>query len=226
MNDTNIYQPIIFVIGSSGSGKSTSLRNLDPATTKIIDVECKNLPFRNASNLNVSYINNINDYDQAVTSAITDTKNKLVVIESFTKYTEMALKVAQLMYKDDGYKVYASIEKQQLAFFDKIKNKNCIVVVTGIDEIVNISQTEGDVVVDKSKRRMAVKGRAMEGRVEKEALLVLFTEVVKKDGKMEYYFQTNTDGVTSAKTPMGMFSEQLIPNDLNVVIKKVEEYYK
>jgi len=56
----------------------------------------------------------------------------------------------------------------------------------------------------------------------------LFTEVRKneKTEEMEYFFQTNTDGVTSAKTPMGMFDEQLIPNDIVEVLKKVEEYYK
>ena len=58
--------------------------------------------------------------------------------------------------------------------------------------------------------------------------MVLFTEVRKneKTEEMEYFFQTNTDGVTSAKTPMGMFDKQLIPNDIVDVLKKVEEYYK
>jgi hypothetical protein len=58
--------------------------------------------------------------------------------------------------------------------------------------------------------------------------MVLFTEVRKneKTEEMEYFFQTNTDGVTSAKTPMGMFDEQLIPNDIVTVLKKAEEYYR
>ena len=57
--------------------------------------------------------------------------------------------------------------------------------------------------------------------------MVLFTEVRKneKTEEMEYFFQTNTDGVTSAKTPMGMFDKQLIPNDIVTVLEKVEEYY-
>ena len=56
---------------------------------------------------------------------------------------------------------------------------------------------------------------------------MLFTEVRKneKTEEMEYFFQTNTDGITSAKTPMGMFDERLIPNDIVMVLEKAEEYY-
>jgi len=72
-----------------------------------------------------------------------------------------------------------------------------------------------------------VQGKVHEGAIEKEFLMVLFTEVRKneKTEEMEYFFQTNTDGVTSAKTPMGMFDEQLIPNDIVTVLEKAEEYY-
>ena len=56
--------------------------------------------------------------------------------------------------------------------------------------------------------------------------MVLFTEVKRgKDGNVEYVFQTNSDGITSAKTPMGMFEDLYIPNDINAVINTAKKYY-
>lgn len=54
--------------------------------------------------------------------------------------------------------------------------------------------------------------------------VVLFTRVKKGKDGMEYYFVTQTDGVTTAKSPKGMFETLEIPNDLNYVIQKMNEY--
>jgi hypothetical protein len=51
--------------------------------------------------------------------------------------------------------------------------------------------------------------------------MVLHSRIV--DG--EYKFQTQDDGDYLAKTPMGMFDEKLIPNDLIMVKEAVENYY-
>ena len=74
-------------------------------------------------------------------------------------------------------------------------------------------------------RRIKVQGRVHEGCIEKELLMVLFTEVRRTEDAIEYCFQTNSDGVTSAKTPLGMFKDLYIPNDLNEVIKASDKYY-
>ena len=54
--------------------------------------------------------------------------------------------------------------------------------------------------------------------------IVLFTEVVKGDNGMKYYFTTQNNGVNTAKSPMDMFEETRIPNDLGLVIDKIKEY--
>lgn len=54
---------------------------------------------------------------------------------------------------------------------------------------------------------------------------VLFTKVVQnEDNKAEYKFVTNSDGTCTAKTPMGLFGDILIDNDLDLVIKRINEY--
>ena len=54
---------------------------------------------------------------------------------------------------------------------------------------------------------------------------VLFTSLVKdNDGNIQYKFMTQTDGSTTAKSPMGCFESLLIDNDLQEVINKIDQY--
>jgi len=42
----------------------------------------------------------------------------------------------------------------------------------------------------------------------------------------EYYFETETDGTTPARSPMGMFEQRRIPNDLDAALNTIDEYYQ
>ena len=56
---------------------------------------------------------------------------------------------------------------------------------------------------------------------------VLFTKVINSENnEVEYKFITNSNGTCTAKSPMGLFSELLIDNDLNLVINSIKEYNK
>ena len=56
---------------------------------------------------------------------------------------------------------------------------------------------------------------------------VLFTELTKDiDGNVEHKFITQSDGTTTAKTPMGCFSELYVPNDIFECIKVIDKYEK
>ena len=105
---------------------------------------------------------------------------------------------------------------------DSIKNDKATIIFTAVDDIVKIPQITGG---ESSHRRVKVQGKVHEGCIEKEFLLVLFTEVRREKDSIEYCFQTNSDGITSAKTPLGMFKDLYIPNDLNTVINSLKEYY-
>ena len=69
-------------------------------------------------------------------------------------------------------------------------------------------------------------GKVVDNVITLEGLftVVLFTKVKKGKEGMEYYFVTQTDGATTAKSPRGMFDSLEIPNDLNYVINKINEY--
>ncbi len=55
--------------------------------------------------------------------------------------------------------------------------------------------------------------------------IVIYTEVEKTKEGVKHWFVTQNDGSTTAKSPMGMFDEVKIPNDLNLIKEKLNEYY-
>ena len=76
---------------------------------------------------------------------------------------------------------------------------------------------------------MKTAGKLIDNQINLEGLftVVLYTNVEeKKDGTMEYSFVTNRYRKIPAKSPDGMFEEIKVPNNLQVVIEKVREYYE
>jgi hypothetical protein len=225
---SNLHKPLIAIIGPSGSGKSSSLRKLvtgeanspyQPEEVLFYDIERKGLPFKPKF-----AVKPIDSFEQFQTQWAIDKVNpkyKLAVWDSGTKLFELAKAKADSAFK--GYDIYKNYGTWVGKVLENAKNTNMPVVMTGIDEIVKIPLAEGG---ERAQRRFKIEGKQWEGNIEKEFLCVLFTEPVKNKttGKMEYFFQTNTDGITSAKTPIDLFAEQLIPNDISLVLKKVEEY--
>ena len=80
-----IYKPLVAVVGPSGFGKSTSLRNLPQQTTRILDLERKGLPFP-PSNFNVTPIGNVAELDAALLKLLPDRSVTHIVVDSFTMY--------------------------------------------------------------------------------------------------------------------------------------------
>ena len=213
---------IIGIVGPSGSGKSTSLRNLPRDRTVIIDLERKGFPFR--KNFPNTYpAANSGEFDIALEKALSQAKSEkidVIVIESFTKYCESVLTLCQRSFK--GYDIWNGYNKMIRIMLDKIKNKNAVVMLTAIDEIVRVATATGE---EYNTRRIKVSGKQQEGCIEKEFLMVLYTEARRNGDKIDYVFQTNTDGISSAKTPIDMFSKTYIPNDINTVLEEAKKYY-
>lgn len=70
-------------------------------------------------------------------------------------------------------------------------------------------------------------GKLLSEKVTLEGLFtyIFFTKVQEGDnGKMEYKFITNTNGECVAKSPLGMFEDLVIDNDLNIVLQTIDEY--
>ena len=221
---TQQYPIQIAIVGPSGSGKSTSWRNLDPATTTVIDIERKGFPFKLDPRTQLAVCDNLGAVGAALVKFAADPTVRVIVIESFAKWQELSLINSTLLGKGNGFDTYKFHQQATGAFLERIKIPGKIVVMTALDEVVKIPTVDGG---EKASRSIATLGRAWEGKVEKEFLVVLFTRLQKAANGaayMDYFFETNSDGVTTAKTPMDLFKRgELIPNDLAKVIQTIEE---
>jgi hypothetical protein len=97
-------------------------------------------------------------------------------------------------------------------------------------DIVVFLMCHPETVYDESgfpKEQISVQGQQLKKFVpESFSSIVLYAESVKEPGKpVNFLFRTTTTGEDSCKTPIGMFSEEFIPNDLQLVINKIKEYY-
>ena len=80
------------------------------------------------------------------------------------------------------------------------------------------------------KLKIKTNGKMLDNTIYLDGLFttILYTKPVLEDfktGKMKYQFMTQTDGESTCKSPVGMFADKFIPNDLGFVRKQLEEYY-
>src|SRR5690606_35605583 len=124
--------------------------------------------------------------------------------------------------KEKGYEKFTTMAKE---FYDIVKTSgelrdNLKVIFFAHEE--NIGDTTSP------KRKFKTVGKLLVHAITVEGLFtyVFFSELVKDEvaGTIRYCFATNTDGTTTAKTPVGCFDEQFIDNDLAYVVQKIDEY--
>ncbi|MBQ2510314.1 MAG: AAA family ATPase [Erysipelotrichaceae bacterium] len=198
------------VVGKSGSGKSTSIELLDPNATGVFEVASKRLPFRSQ----LPVINHA-DYNMIykVFSKAAETKKwkKIYVIDD-SQYL-MAFEAFNRA-KETGYQKFTDLA---VNFYNLIKY-----VIEYLPDDVNVyflhhtEQTETGEIKAKTLGKMIDNQLTLEG---------LFTVVLyaQTDGK-RYWFSTQSDGYTTAKSPKGMFPPE-IDNDLAYVDRTIREYY-
>lgn len=196
----------VLILGESGSGKSTSLRNFDVEEIGIFNVANKPLPFRKKLNK----INNAN-YSMILKS-LAEPKLKRYAIDD-SQY----LLVGEMFdrAKESGYNKFTDIALNFRNLIDFIIKK------TPDDVIVyflhHCEHTEDGRIKAKTVGKMLDNQLTVEG---------LFSIVLlcKTDGQ-RHYFVTQSDGYTTAKSPMEMFNLE-IDNDLKMVDTTIREYYE
>lgn len=196
----------VLVLGASGSGKSTSMRNFDSEEVGVFNVAGKPLPFRKK----LPKVDNAT-YDK-IYKVLKEPKLKKYVIDD-SQYL-MAFESFDHA-KETGYGKFTNMA---LNFRNLI---NYIVTQTPEDIIVYmLHHTE---LSEDGKLKAKTLGKMLDNQLTVEGLfsVVLLCQV---EGS-EHFFITNSDGSNPAKSPMEMF-EMKIDNDLKMVDTTIREYYE
>lgn len=195
----------VLIMGESGSGKSTSLRNFKPNEVAVFNVAGKPFPFRNKLNaLTLSDPKKIMDILR---------KNKMNCYVIDDSQYLMAFKLISKI-NETGYGKYNEIAKDFKTLVDVITRE------TSADTIVyflhHVERT------DDSHLKAKTIGKMIDSWLTFEGLFSIVLMAVT-DGK-KHEFITQSDGTNTCKSPMEMFETE-IDNDLLFVDKTIREYY-
>jgi len=224
----------ILIIGESGTGKTTSFRTLDPKETFILNVAKKPLPFKgwktnyttiSKENAQGNYFSSDNaDALVRTMKHINDNMPhiKVVIVDDF-----QYLMANEYMRRanERGFDKFTDIGKHawEVAHAGKsLRDDITFIMVGHAEETTDFKGTR--------KLKFKTIGKLVDNVITMEGLftVVLFTDInMNGDKEVQYRFQTNqTDGGNTCKSPMGMFSETYIPNDMGSVIETINNYYK
>lgn len=205
------------ILGNSGSGKSTALRNLDPSKTLLIQCIKKPLPFRAAgwkTRLSLKSEGNVIQADEPalIEKLLRTSPHEIVIIDDY-----QAVMVNELMNRssETGFAKFTDIGKNAWNIFraagDLAEHRRVYIMAhTTTDEFGNV--------------RMKTVGKLVDQHIVPEGFftVVLRTEVINSN----YTFRTQTNGQDCCKSPIDMFPDQHIPNDLKVVDDAICDFYQ
>ena len=212
---------VIGIMGESGAGKTTSMRNLDPATTFYIDCDKKGLSWKGWRSQYQYEKHNYMATDQI--STVSQLLNKISTQENMKQIkvvvidTLNGLMVADEVrrMKEKGYDKWQDLAQCVWELLDSLytfRDDLTIIVLCHSQ-----TQKEDD---GYTFTRIKTSGKKLDKlNVESKLTTVLYA-VAKEDG---YVFVTHAHNST-AKTPLGAFEEDEIPNDIVNVLKALEEY--
>lgn len=225
---------LVGIVGESGTGKSTSIENLNPENTYIINVAGKDLPFKGSRK---KYNKDLKNYKETTSAdnivtvlrAISKQKPeiKYVIIDDFqyimaTEFINRAMEKGYDKWSEMAQNTFKIVSPE---LHKELRDDLYVVTLTHTEEVQKNYETS---------KKMKTSGKLIDQHLTLEGLytIVLFTEVFEDDNKeMQFRFRTITDGKSTAKSPKGMFEDEngnqlpLIPNDLNYVFERMDAYY-
>ena len=220
----------VLVIADSGTGKSTSIRSLDPKETFIINIANKPLPFKgwkkNYSNISkdnpkgnmtsassapgiIKAMQHVNDKMPHITTLVVDDWQYMSSFEYFDRANEK------------GYDKFTSIAANlaQVAKMPKdMREDLTIFFLTHSEESTDVNGHR--------KVKAKTDGKMIDNALTLEGLfsIVLFGRVKKTEDGLEYGFDTQNNGENTCKSPMDMFEDSFINNDLQLVKDCIIKY--
>jgi len=221
----------VLVIADSGSGKSTSIRDLDPKETFIINIANKPLPFKGWKK-NYTAISKENQKGN-----MTPVSSSAGIIKAMMHVNDKMPHIKNLVIDDWQY--MSSFE-----YFDRANEKGYDKFTQIAANLAQVAKLPKDMRDDlyifflthseestdvNGHRKVKAKtiGKMIDNTLTLEGLfsIVLFGKVVKDENdKLNYVFETVNNGENTCKSPAGMFDDARIENSLQRVKNAIIEY--
>ena len=204
------------VLGESGTGKTTSLRNLDPAHTLLIQSISKPLPFKStgwkpASKANPNGSIFVSDQSRVICDAMRRTTKDVIVIDDWqyilaNEFMRRSEEKGFDKFTDIGRHAWDILEAANKLAHDK--------------RVYILAHTQSD---DSGRIKVKTIGKLLDEKITPEGMftIVLRTAVINS----QHLFSTQNNGSDTVKSPMGMFDADHIDNDLAAVDAAIYGYY-
>lgn len=206
----------VMVLGESGTGKSTSMRNLKPEETLLIQAVRKPLPFRSAG---WSAYSKLTKRGQIVTTdnptyierAMREIDRPVVVVDDF-----QYVLANEFMRRSDekGFEKFTDIGRHA---WDILRAATDL---ADTRRVYILAHTASD---EFGKTKMKTIGKLLDEKITPEGLVTIVLRTAVRDG--QYLFSTQNSGADTTKSPMGMFAYLYIENDLAAVDAAICDYY-
>ena len=209
------------ILGQSGTGKSTSLRNLKPEDVLLIQAVKKPLPFRSKNWVPCTKANPtgsilVTDSSPVICGVMERTKKPIIVIDDF-QYILANEFMRRVLDNETGNSAFAKYNEIARHAWDILMMAGKLPDSTRVYILAHTQQDDNGHVKAKTI------GKLLDEKITMEGLLTIVLRTAVING--QYIFTTQNSGLDTVKTPMGMFDTEHIENDLAKVDAAVCDYY-
>lgn len=193
------------ICGLSGTGKSTSARNLKEVA--VVNPVNKPLPFKN----HFEMLNGVTDSAEII-RFMKSTDKKIIIVDDFQYLLSIPYMRRIKESGWDKYNDFASNYFEIISVCDELPEDTTVYFMTHTETLEDGTET------------VKLIGKLLREKICIEGLFTTVLKTMVNDGK--YYFITQNNGHDNVKSPLGMFDSYAIDNDLAYVDAKIRSYYE
>lgn len=209
------------IMGESGTGKSTSLRNLNPEDVLLLQAVKKPLPFKSkdwkpATKENPTGTILVTDNSAKIVEAMRRTSKPIIIIDDFqyVMANEFMRRVTDQEVGNQAFAKYNEIARHAWDIFTQAAS------LPDNKRVYILSHTATD---DLGKTKIKTIGKLLDEKIVLEGLVTIVLRTLRINDN--YIFATQNSGSDTTKSPLGLFDSEHIENDLAKVDEQIIAYY-
>jgi len=206
------------ILGQSGTGKTASLRNLDPANTLLIQTIKKPLPFKADGWKQVKDGGNIivTDTSPRICEAMHKTSRDVIVIDDF-QYQMSNEFMRRVTDQEAGASAFQKYNEIAKSAWDILNTASAL---PDHKRVYILSHTQSD---DNGNIKIKTIGKLLDEKITIEGMVSIVLRTAQVNGN--YLFSTQNSGHDTTKSPIGLFDSEFVENDLALVDAAIYAYY-